>query len=118
PAVIPAGPLSAVMPARYSVTTPAGVIFATLPPSNSVNQRLPSGPAAISLGLLPAVMPVRDSVIVGAAALAADASSAIPSDTTTSQRRPDPTPLSSLLPNRTRHSAGRACVRPSHLRTA
>src|SRR5436190_21835102 len=51
-----------VMPALYSVTTPAGVIFATLSPASSVNQRLPSGPATIHSGPLLAVMPARYSV--------------------------------------------------------
>jgi hypothetical protein len=36
-----------VMPALYSVTTLAVVIFPIRSPSDSVNQRLPSGPAAI-----------------------------------------------------------------------
>ncbi len=38
------------MPAVNSVTTPAGVIRPIRLPSNSVNQRLPSGPAAIPVG--------------------------------------------------------------------
>src|SRR5436309_3278806 len=79
------------MPALYSVTTPAGVTFATLLPSASVNQRLPSGPAAIPQAALPALLPVRYSVIVGAAAPAAVASSNAPSDTATNQRAPEPT---------------------------
>jgi hypothetical protein len=61
-----------------------------------VNQRLPSGPAAISSGALWAVMPALYLVIVGAAAPVADASSTIPSDTAINQRRPDPTPRSFL----------------------
>src|SRR5437764_9576073 len=51
-------------------------------------------------------MPALYSVIVGAAAPAAPASSTIPSDTATTQRRPDPTALSFTHKNRTRHSVG------------
>ena len=40
----------AVMPAVNSVTVPAGVIRPIRSPSNSVNQRLPSGPAAMPFG--------------------------------------------------------------------
>ena len=96
------------MPALYSVTTPAGVIFPILLPPISVNQRLPSGPAAIHGGPLPAVMPALYSVIVGAAAPAADASSAIPSETRhqPAKTRPHGTLLHSYG-NRTGHSAGR-----------
>src|SRR2546430_1001132 len=79
--------------ARYSVTQPARVIFATLPRPFSVNQGFPSGPAAIPKGLLPAVMPPGCSVNVGGAAPAADASNTVPSDTATSQRRPATPPL-------------------------
>ena len=39
----------------YSVTTPPVVIFATLSPPVSVNQRLPSGPVTIAYGLAPGV---------------------------------------------------------------
>ena len=62
PAVIPNGSLSPVMPALYSVTAPAGVIFPILLPLISVNQRLPSGPAVILEGQLPALMPALYSV--------------------------------------------------------
>ena len=97
PATIHSGPLLAVMPARYSVTTPAGVIFATLPPKYSVNQRFTSGPAAIPKGLLPAVMRPGCPRSAGAAPPAADASNTIPSDTATNQRSPAATPP--LLPD-------------------
>ena len=45
PAVMPFGPLLAVMPVENSVTMPAGVIRPIRLPVYSVNQRLPSGPA-------------------------------------------------------------------------
>ncbi len=51
------------IPVENSVTTPAGVIRPILPAS-SVNQRLPSGPAAIPCGKLPGVIPAEYSVTV------------------------------------------------------
>ena len=54
------------MPALNSVTVPAGVIRPIRSPVNSVNQRLPSGPAAIPRGPAPAVMPALNSVTVPA----------------------------------------------------
>jgi hypothetical protein len=45
-----------------SLTVPPGVIRPILLPVASVNQRLPSGPAAIPFGLLPPEMPVENSV--------------------------------------------------------
>ena len=51
------------MPAENSVTAPAGVIRPIRPArSYSVNQRLPSGPAAIPAGPLFGVMPAENSV--------------------------------------------------------
>ena len=44
---MPAGFASVVMPLLYSVTTPAGVIFPIRPSPDSVNHRLPSGPAVM-----------------------------------------------------------------------
>ena len=63
PAAIPLGlPATPMVVGRgYSVMTPSGVIRPILSPADSVNQadsvnhRLPSGPAAIPCGLLPAV---------------------------------------------------------------
>ena len=55
PAVIPSGPLLAVMRCVNSVMVPAGVIRPILLPVYSVNQRLPSGPAVIPAGPLLAV---------------------------------------------------------------
>ena len=63
PAVIPSGPLPALIPAENSVTVPVGVMR-PMRPSNSVNQRLPSGPAVIPRGSLFALIPDWNSVTV------------------------------------------------------
>ena len=52
------------IPVENSVTAPVEVIRPTRSPLTSVNQRLPSGPAAIPTGWLPAVMPAENSVTV------------------------------------------------------
>ena len=56
------GALPGLMPTLNSVTVPEGVIRATRSPSDSVNQTLPSGPAAIPVGALLALMPALNSL--------------------------------------------------------
>ncbi len=57
------------------MTSPPGVIRPILPAASSVNQRLPSGPAAMPTGWLPAVGTVNSVITAGgrdAADLVAD----------------------------------------------
>src|SRR3954471_23134902 len=88
------------MPSLNSVTTPAGVMRPIASPEPlmgspySVNQKLPSGPAAIPSGPLSAVIPAPRSVIVGPgpAADAAPTSASAHAETAATLRVPVPIP--------------------------
>src|SRR5690606_34051320 len=73
-----------------SVTTPPGVIRPIRSPKNSVNHRLPSGPAAIPSGRAPGVIPALTSATTPAAPAAGPAPANAPTitDNTTAHRTP------------------------------